>query len=212
MKRDSLSFPSAEVSLRFDFYRQSYVRHVYTLGCAFLVFFFLLFSIIIVWQVGEDGRKLYFPVSEKGTILPVTSLDDQFLPDSEVQAWVAEAVPYIYSFDSQSFRSQLNVSGQNYFLPSAFTSFKSALVKAKVIEFMKSKNLLVVKTTIESAPTLERKDVVDGVFTWEFSIPITVRYFSDRTDIKRGKAFVTVKRVKQTVRAIGIGVSSFVIQ
>jgi len=172
----------------------------------------VLQGLVIGYQVANPVAPKYFATTTDGRIIPIVALDQPNMSSSSIAQWATKAIVESYSFDYSRYKDELNKAGQTFFTPKGFKAYVAAIKGSGVLDTVISKRLIV-KTIITSAPSIEAEGLVNGVYTWKMTVPVTIDYQGATMNSKRQNVVhITVRRVSETSSDRGLAVSEFIVE
>lgn len=162
------------VLLRNLFYRDGYKRML--LAVLLMLLIDLILGAAVAYRYMNPAKPQYFPATAQGRVILYHPLSDPVLTDQEVLQWVSVAVRRMYEIDFIHWRDQLQQIS-NYFTPSGWNYFSSALKKSDNLNTVTSLKM-VASAKITGAPKITQKAIVGGRYAWKVQVPLMVSYQS----------------------------------
>jgi intracellular multiplication protein IcmL len=158
------------------------------------------------WAFTNKPEPRYFATREDGGIIPLIAVNQPFLQDGQVTNFAVEAVTTAMTMNFANWRQDLAASSRYFQRPDGYEAFLTALEGAKILDFVRERNL--VSTAIANGAVIVGRGVdVQGRYSWTLQIPLRVTYQSanERTT-QELLAEVVVSRVPtwESPSAIGI--------
>lgn len=160
------------VMLRNIFYRDSHRRAL--VGLLLLVLLNVLLLGAIIYKVSNPPKPEYFAATSDGRMITWEPLTAPAVSDDFVLQWTGNAVRKAFSLDYLHWRDQLQSASVD-FTDFGWSSFLDALKKSNNLSTLTNLKM-VSDATITGAPTILKKQVVDGRFAWKIQMPILVTY------------------------------------
>ncbi len=193
---------------RNHFYRDGYRK-------LSLIFMVLLTSAIMLFFVNSHLSKTqkrppeFFAMTCDGNFASVIPLSEPMVSDAKLLAWANRVITSVYSFDFVHFREQLEDSS-HYFTARGWQEFGRVFQSARNLETVLEKNLLV-SAVPTAAPLIEKRGVINGLYTWQVSMPILVTYQSNETNIQQAlDVIINIQRVSMYRNSDGIAISQYI--
>jgi intracellular multiplication protein IcmL len=198
----------AAVTLRNDFYRTGRRRAIVIFLVSLLTNLMLAF--LLGYLLLNPPAPQYFPISINGHIVTILPLSQPNQADDLVLSWTSEAALASFSYSYVDYREELQASS-GFFTARGWTQFLNALQASNNLIAVKSKDMVVTAQLI-NPPTILKKDVVNGVFTWRIAVPILVTY-QNNTEYTQQYNMVTLQviRVSTLNAPRGIGIDQLVV-
>lgn len=151
----------------------------------------------------------FFAMTCDGNFATLTPLSQPYVTDAQLLAWANKVLTSVYSFDFVHYREQLEKVSHS-FNSAGWRSFGEVFRKARNLETVLSKRLLV-SAEPTAAPTITRRGVVSGRYTWQVSMPILVTYQNSDTNIQQAlDVIINVTRVSMQQNPDGIAVAQYI--
>ena len=163
----------ATVLNRNAFYRDGY-RLLLRITMVQLVVIVLLIGVLASMIFTVHTRQIYFATTSDGRIIPIVPLSEPYRSQADVVTWAAAAAQNVMRFDYADYRARLQEVSAN-FTPGGWDSFNKALKDSNILEAMQARKL-VLSLGLNAAPEITSADVVNGVYTWELRMPITIKF------------------------------------
>lgn len=160
-KQDALKL----IHARNFFYRKQFYAVLGILILNLIVIAILCF--LLKYLFAHKIRPLYFVASSNGRLLAQPALEKP-LPQSEVIAWITEAVEAANSFDFVNYRTQLQTA-QNYFVDSAWQDYMKALTLSLNLRTVIERKEVWV-SQLSQPPLVTREGVVGGAYAWRYDV------------------------------------------
>ncbi len=196
-----------KVVTRNNFYRDSYRKVMFSLLVMALVNCVLVG--IVYYQLTHRPEPRYFASTRDGRIIRLYALSSPVLTQEAVSELAVRGVLKAYTFNFSNYKENLETASQ-YFTGTGWERFKEALQKSGMLEFVIRKRL-VASAVATAAPTLLKKGVIGGRYSWQFQVPILVTYES-QSEKQRQALVVTVmiQRVSIVNHPRQVAISMFV--
>ena len=196
------------VTLRNEFYRDSYRRVMMALMLSLLINFGL--GSLLFFMITNPPKPKYFATSINGRITPLSALDKPNQSDSAVLQWANQAAVASYTYNFVNYRSELQAASV-FFTPKGWRQFLESIKASRNLEAVKDKKL-VVSAVATQAPVILAKDVINGRYSWRVQMPMTVT-FQSASERTQENYIVTmlITRISTLNSPRGIGISQFVV-
>jgi len=194
------------VQLRNEFYRDNYHRILLILLIAILTLFILIGALTYV--VTHPPQAKYFATTAAGRITPLTALDKPNLSKAALLQWANIAAVATYTYDFVTYRQNLQAASE-FFTPSGWDAFISALSQSNDLEAVRAKKL-VVSAVATGAPVILQQGVISGRYSWRVQMPMIVTY-QGGDSISQQHLMVTmlITRISTLNSPRGIGIAQF---
>ncbi len=195
-----------EVSLRSDFYRDSYKKLVNALLLAALVIAALAGTLAYVFL--NPAEPSYFAVNSDKSLIPLAPLDKPNLSQVALLRWSTVAVTSVYTYNFVNYQQELNAAAA-YFTAEGWAAFRAALAESGNLENVINKKLIV-SAVATGAPVILEQGRLGDIYTWRVQMPILVTYQS-ASQFSQQPLTVTmlIRRVASLDNAKGIGIAQF---
>lgn len=173
--------------------------------------------IVNVIQATRPIPTRYIYADANGRISPLTALSSPNMKDSDVSVWVTNAITSALSFDYVKYREQIQ-DAQKYFTPNGWDGFQQMLQGPHLLEQV-TDNHLIMTISPTQAPTLLSAGTEGNLFTWRFSIPMVIKFYTNNPQAESSGISdhpvivqVTVTRLPETMQSSALGISRIFIQ
>jgi intracellular multiplication protein IcmL len=189
---------------RYETYKRGF--QLATIGLCLMGVVTLVSVSMAYWAFTSKPEPRYFATREDGGIIPLIAVNQPFLQDGQVTNFAVEAVTTSMTMDFANWRQDLAESSKYFQRPDGYQNFLAALENAKILDFVRDRNL--VSTAIANGAVITGRGVdALGRYSWTLQIPLRVTYQSanERTT-QELLAEVVVSRVPtwESPSAIGI--------
>lgn len=160
---------------------------------------------------GNNDR--FFAETAEGRRLRMAGLDSPNMGRAAISNWAANAVSQIMTFGFNDIDERFALSRLN-FTPRGWEIFRKGIIQSKLMDVINSAQQIL--TTIpQDVPVLKKEGLIDGVYTWEFDIPLllTFRAGSEKNTATR-MAHVVIQQVstRNSPAGLGVGISELKIR
>lgn len=198
----------AAIALRNMFYKQGQRRAVVVFLISLITNGVLLWTLI--YLILNPPPPKYFPVGINGHILPIIPVDQINQSDESVLEWTAQAAVASFSYSFVDYREELQASS-GFFTANGWTQFLNALQASNNLLAVKSKSM-VVSAQMISQPTILKKGIFKGLYTWRIEVPILVTYQNDTQYTQQyNMVSMLITRVSMLNSPRGIGIEQLVV-
>jgi intracellular multiplication protein IcmL len=198
----------AEVAIADTLIRNIFVRerHYFILRLLFISLFINIFMVsIFVYEAIQPTQYVYFATDQNGRVVPLKSLSDPVLDQTEVGDWATDQIVKAFTFDYANYQTAL-ASTQNAFTSNGWLAFQNSLKDANILSSVIA-NKYVATATPNEAPTMLADGIVDGHYAWKFQIPITVSFQGDSGQFSQVlNLTVLIVRQPETSHPNGLGI------
>lgn len=154
-------------------------------------------------------EKIIVGMSADGRITQIVPLTEPSVSDSKMLQLVGDTATCAFTFDYVNYRKQITQC-QHGFTDNGWTRFVTELDNSKILNLVKSEELVLSSTRIE-APIIEDKGLIEGVLAWKVKVPVRVTYSGRQTKTTEDyMVSMTVARMDQNTNPDGVAISSFV--
>lgn len=133
-------------------------------------------------------------------------LDQPNMSDDSLLNYAAEVAKSVYSYDFKNYNKQLQTN-QQYFTPEGWKAFTAALDKSNNLNVVQNKKLVASANAVGS-PSILKKGIKNGLYTWEAQIPIQATYENESRILKQN--LLVTLLISRANNSSGVGVSHFV--
>ncbi len=207
MKKELANKTLMVVALRNKFFFLLY-RNVLMVFLASLVG--LGFAIALtLFFAGHPVYPRYIAINEDGSyinLLPVSECKS----DAEVQNFVVSATKRLFRYDHINYSDQLQDAAYYFTLP-GWNAFLTSYGSSKTLDAVKE-NRWVVTVNINSVPQINKQNVIDGVCTWELTLPVNVMYMGNKSQSVNLNLYYKVQRQSIVQHPEGLGITNLIQQ
>ncbi|OGV45081.1 MAG: type IV secretion protein DotI [Legionellales bacterium RIFCSPHIGHO2_12_FULL_42_9] len=198
----------AAISLRNNFYQAGQRRVLVIFLISLLTNGLLVF--ILTYLIMYPPAPQYFPVGLSGHIAPLITFDRPNQPDDAILQWTSEAALASFSYSYVNYRDELQAAS-GFFTGNGWTQFITALAASNNLEAVKAKSM-VVSAQLTSPPTILKKELNNGLYTWRIEVPVLVTYQNDSQYTQQyNRVNILVTRVSILNAPRGIGIDQLVV-
>lgn len=193
----------AAISLRNNFYQAGQRRVLVIFLISLLTNGLLVF--ILTHLIMFPPAPQYFPVGVNGHILPLVLLDQPNQSDDDILQWASQAAMASFSYSYVDYRDELQASS-GFFSGNGWSQFITALAASNNLEAVKAKGM-VVSAQLTNPPTILKKEIINGLYTWRIEVPVLVTYQNDTQYTQQYNMvnlLVTRDSILNSPRGIGI--------
>lgn len=196
------------VTMRTDFYRDSYRKIMGALLLAILVI--AVMASVLIYIVTHPPAPKYFATSIDGRISPLIPLDQPNLSTSALLQWANTAAVAAYTYNFVNYREALQAASE-YFTPDGWSSFLSALQGSNNLNALITKKLIV-SAVATGAPVVLQQGLLSGTYAWKVQMPMLVTYQS-ASQFSQQSVTVTmlIERISTLSSVHGIGIAQFLV-
>jgi intracellular multiplication protein IcmL len=162
------------VTLRNNFYRDSYRRVLGALLLSVFVNVMLGVTVFYVWQ--DKPTPTYFATTTEGGIVPIQPLNAPVITASSLLQWATVAVTTANTYNFVNYRKELQAASE-YFTPQGWKEYQDALKRSRNLESVIDRKLTS-SAVATGAPVILDQGVVGGRYKWKVQLPILVTYES----------------------------------
>ncbi|MEB8059275.1 DotI/IcmL/TraM family protein [Pseudomonas fulva] len=159
------------------------------------------------WRVAHPDNH-YFK-TEGGRILEIYPLDKPSHSETDVAAFGADTIRESFTLNFVHYRNQLTRVATRY-SQKGFEDYYKALNTSNVLEAVKGKRM---NLDTEVGPgVISSRGKINGVFTWEFQYPVTLKLQGQQTS-SPAQRFIFTQRIQQVdprEKSIGLEVTQVI--
>ncbi len=196
------------VHLRNDFYRDSYQKIVKLLLVSVLII--VMLSGLLSYLLLNPTKPQYFAVDTNGRITPIIPLNQPNVSPAALLQWATQAVVASYSYNFVNYRQELQAASE-FFTPSGWSAFLSALQDAGNLKSIKEKKLVTTAVVVGAPVIIQQGTESTGRYMWRVQLPLLVTYQSASV-LSQQHLVITMKivRIDTVYSARGLGIDQFV--
>ncbi len=153
-----------------------------------------------------DNATGQSPAADKEYSNKNISMDQPNMSDDSILKYASDAASSAYSYDFKNYDKQMQMN-QQYFTPQGWKAFMSALNKSNNLGVVQSRKL-VASSTPNGKPTILKKGIKNGAYTWEIQVPLLTTYENETRLIKQN--LVITMLISRASNPSGVGISHFV--
>jgi intracellular multiplication protein IcmL len=192
---------------RNNFYRDGY-RLMLRISFIQIIAILLLVGGLVTMILTAKVQYVYFATTTDGRIINIVPLNEPYIPDGVMVAWVADTTKRVLTLSFSDFRQRLQDVAYN-FTPNGWTTFSKALQDARILELIENRKM-VTELTINAAPEILEKGEKNGVYSWVLKLPVTLSFKGeDAPQSLQGNLRILVSRVSTLQHPKGVGIDRF---
>jgi len=165
----------------------------------------------LVWQVKTTRNEdIFFAETADGRQMQVVGLDLPNINKTTIANWVAEAATQIMTFGFNDINERFEISRRN-FTQRGWERFYRAMTESKLIEgVMKAQQI--VTAVPKSTPVLLQEGLIEGKYSWVFSMEMLVTFRSGGAKQTVPKELrIIVEQVPTSENPYGVGIGEWYI-
>ncbi|MGB4101407.1 MAG: DotI/IcmL/TraM family protein [Alphaproteobacteria bacterium] len=194
---------------RNSFYRDGY-RLLLRISLMQTIAIIILIGGLIALWLSSKVEHVFFATTSDGRIINVVPLNQPYVTDGTLVAWVADTSKRVLSLSFHDYRQRLQDVAFN-FTPKGWESFTKALKDARILELIEDRKM-VSELTIEAAPEIIKKGELNGTYYWVMQMPVILMFKGENSPQNiRGMLHLTVSRVSTLQHPKGVGIEQFLI-
>ncbi|MBP7252925.1 MAG: DotI/IcmL/TraM family protein [Alphaproteobacteria bacterium] len=194
---------------RNNFYRDGY-RLMLRISFIQTVAILLLVGGLVVMALSAKVEHVFFATTTDGRIINIVPLNEPFITDGALVAWVAETSKRVLTLSFSDFRQRLQDVAYN-FTPQGWETFSKALKDARILELIEERKM-VTEMTIEAAPEIIKRGEINGVYAWVLQMPVSLTFKGEQApQAIKGNLRVQISRVSTLQHPKGVGIDQFLI-
>ncbi|WP_119342955.1 DotI/IcmL/TraM family protein [Facilibium subflavum] len=151
----------------------------------------LLLTVLMVTFLTKSPQQYFFAVNQSGQLQQLVENDKVHYSDAMIKNWVAMIVPSLYGLDFLNYKKQM-LANEKLFDQQSWDSFTNAFSQT-IKQMIRDK--LVLKASIQGAPSIIAHSHVYNAQLWKVQVPITIEY--QKSDQLDQKSFILTIVVKQ---------------
>jgi intracellular multiplication protein IcmL len=194
---------------RNNFYRDGYRLLLRVSLVQTLAILILVGGLVAMWM-SSKVEHVFFATTADGRIINIVPLNQPYVTDGSLVAWVADTSKRVLSLSFHDYRQRLQDVAFN-FTPKGWESFSKALKDARILELIEDRKM-VSELSIESAPEIIKKGELNGTYYWVLQMPVALAFKGENAPQSiRGTLHMTVSRVSTLQHPKGVGIEQFLI-
>ncbi|MEJ0061947.1 MAG: DotI/IcmL/TraM family protein [Alphaproteobacteria bacterium] len=194
---------------RNNFYRDGY-RLMLRISLIQMISIFILVAGVVTMALTSKVEHVFFATTADGRIINIVPLNEPFITDGSLIAWMADTSKRVLSLSYHDYRQRLQDVAFN-FTPKGWETFSKALKDARILELIEERKM-VSELTIDAAPEILKKGDLNGVYTWMLQMPVTLSFKGQQAPQSiKGVLRVTISRVSTLQHPKGVGFEQFLI-
>lgn len=194
---------------RNNFYRDGY-RLMLRISFIQTVAILLLVGGLVTMALSSKIEHVFFATTTDGRIINIVPLNEPYITDGALVAWVADTSKRVLTLSFSDFRQRLQDVAYN-FTPQGWETFSKALKDARILELIEERKMIT-EMTIEAAPEIIKRGEVSGVYIWVLQMPVSLVFKGDQApQAIRGSLRVQISRVSTLQHPKGVGIDQFLI-
>jgi len=202
--------PQGVIKVRNEWYRDSFkkIATILLVSASLNV----IFGILIGYRYLNPTQPKYFATNDAGQIIPIVALSEPNLSSSAIIQFASDAARNAYSFNFSNYKDRLNAVGAKYFTPRGFDDFVNAVNESGNLEAVKKKRLIV-RTITTGIPSIGKRGVLNGIYTWYVEVPVKIMYKGSASEYGQDKIIaMTIQRRSALKSSKGLGVVQFLVK
>ncbi len=194
---------------RNNFYRDGY-RLMLRISFVQTVAILLLVGGLVTMALSAKVEFVYFATTTDGRVINIVPLNEHYISDGALVAWVADTSKRVLSLSFSDFRQRLQDVAYN-FTPQGWETFMKALKDARILELIEERKI-VTEMSIDAAPEIIKRGEVNGVYIWVLQMPVSLVFKGEQApQAVKGNLRVQVSRVSTLQHPKGVGIDQFLI-
>lgn len=170
----------------------------------------LVIGSILFFSFIHPMEPVYFFTTVNGHIEKLYPLDEPNTSDSVVRQWANIAVVDTFTYDFVNYEKSLQLVSQ-YFTDKGWYTFLRSLNDSNNLPTVIRKKLVVSAVAIKP-PSILKKGIVNGVYSWRIQIPMLVTYQSASEFMQQNLLVnLLVARISTLENSKGLGIEQFVV-
>ncbi len=195
---------------RNNFYRDGY-RLLLRVSLIQTITLLVLVGGLVTMVISTKIEHIFFATTADGRIINIVPLNEPYITDGSLVAWLADTSKRILSLSYHDYRQRLQDVAFN-FTPKGWESFSRALKEARILELIEERKM-VTELSIEAAPEIIKKAEIGGVYYWTMQMPVTLSFKGEIAPQNiSGTLLVTVSRVSTLQHPKGVGIEQILIE
>lgn len=197
----------AAVLSRNAFYRDNYRKLLWVVLGQTILILVLAIALALRLFAGPDYR--YFSTTTEGKLTPMAAVNEpNFAPDYVI-GWTSKAVQSIMALDYRTYQGRLQ-QNSFYFTRTGWTTFMDQLQGAsQLLKGLVERQWAISVTPLEPAK-ITKQGVIDGVYSWEVQLPVTVKYEGKTNFVENKLIILRVQRTPLIEQPSGLGISQWI--
>ena len=196
------------VTLRNDFYRDSFGKVIFIIVCICIAIGFIAATSVYLHL--SKPSPITFPVYADWRVQPDVSLDKPYLTTPEMLQWVSEVIPKSFVYDFNHYNDQLKIASQ-YFTANGWKVFLNQLNNYVDYTTVVS-NKLFVNRARTSAPYVLNPGLLAGRYAWWVQMPIVINFVGyNRSSRQNLTLQLLVVRVSTLNNLAGVAIDNVIV-
>lgn len=167
----------------------------------------IILAIALVFSVQIKPSRTYFATNLHGGIIELKPLSVPLVSNQGLLDWANKTIVSMYAYDFVHYKEQLG-GLKDSFTDKGYAGFLSSIQSSGVLDTIKTSRM-VVSAVPQGSPVVESEGMVNGVYTWRVSEPISIAYQSSSEKADRKKVVtITIQRMSTIDRESGLAVNA----
>lgn len=160
------------VSIQENFYRDSFGKVVFVIGCVFLSIVFL--GAVSLYIFMNRPPPITFRVADEWRVVAPVPIQQPYLSNPEMLQWVSDVFPRVFDLDFLRIDTQL-ADVKKYFTDNGYQIYLNQL-KNYADKNMVQVNRMFVHAEPTRAPVIVNQGVLSGRYAWWVQMPVIISY------------------------------------
>ncbi|MDA8561925.1 DotI/IcmL/TraM family protein, partial [Gammaproteobacteria bacterium] len=160
------------IHLKNDFYRDGYNKILICMGL--IVAAILLLIACSLYLYFSKPKPIYFLTNKDWRVLPQVSLNQSYLPSSELLQWVGDVTRNAFYYDFINYDDQI-LKNRKYFTDKGWVSFEGMLKNYAPRDLIEVDKVFI-NGSPGAAPFIINEGLLDQTYAWWVQIPVWITY------------------------------------
>ncbi|HTM63391.1 MAG TPA: DotI/IcmL/TraM family protein [Gammaproteobacteria bacterium] len=197
------------VTLQDNFYRDSFGKVIFIIGCLSVSILFL--AAISIYIFTHKPPPTTFRVAEEWRVMAPVPIQQPYLSSPDLLQWVSEVVPGLFDLDFLNMDSELE-DAKKYFTKNGYQIYLNQLQNYADKDMVRTYKMFV-HGEPSGAPTILNQGVLSGRYAWWVQIPVKISYAGSRDMIDNTLTLqVLVVRTETTDNLTGILIDNLIVE
>lgn len=196
------------VTLRDDFYRDSFKKTLLLLLGSILIVVFL--GGLLAYYILSKPWPVVFAVEERWQVQPPVNIIRPFISQADLLQWVSEVVPTLFELDFLNYDDQVAIQKRN------FTANGWHVYQNQLKNFAPKDTVIndheFITTRLIDAPAVIKRGILSGRYAWMVNLPMAIDYFNLKERKTRIATFqILIVRVPTENNLAGVAIDDIVV-
>lgn len=194
------------VTLRNRFFYTMYKYSMLSFLTSFIAF--VVACVFVVMFANKPQQVEYIPTDEAGMYIEIPTLDKCF-DDKVVQRFTLEAASHLFKYDYINYADQMQQATE-FFSLDGWNRFLEEFKKSRTLDAVRE-NQWVVTSKPTGVPVILKKQMIDGVCTWDVKLSIGVSYLGHaKNNAVNMDMYFRISRLSVINNPRGLGITTII--